>query len=194
MTRASVQDRYFLLCLITLQVVGRAYGNSLKVGEELKEQAILLQTGSRIYQLQGLRPSMWYEVKISYPASVGSIKVGLVFTVFGTCKTDTRLDILFLKNIDNTKPSVLGWGETFVTLTVEPEGVVAIPNEKERAVVVYNIVCDELVLGISRKALWVVILAVVCLGVAFMIPSFLPFAVISKDRTRAGRVASKSSD
>lgn len=56
----------------------RAYGNILKVGEELKKETILLQTGSRIYQLQGLRPSMWYEVKISYPASVGTISIILL--------------------------------------------------------------------------------------------------------------------
>ncbi|KAJ0868369.1 hypothetical protein HanRHA438_Chr12g0573841 [Helianthus annuus] len=29
-----------------------------------------LQNGSRIYQLQGLRPKTCYEVKISYPASI----------------------------------------------------------------------------------------------------------------------------
>uniref|UniRef100_A0A251SH23 Uncharacterized protein n=1 Tax=Helianthus annuus TaxID=4232 RepID=A0A251SH23_HELAN len=48
----------------------RAYGNILNVGEELKKETMPLQNGSRIYQLQGLRPKTCYEVKISYPASV----------------------------------------------------------------------------------------------------------------------------
>ncbi|KAK9077679.1 hypothetical protein SSX86_006016 [Deinandra increscens subsp. villosa] len=70
MARASTQDCRFLVCMIMLQVIGRAYGNVLNVGEELRKETIPLQSGSRIYQLQGLRPSTWYEVKISYPASI----------------------------------------------------------------------------------------------------------------------------
>ncbi|KAJ0768781.1 hypothetical protein HanLR1_Chr03g0105611 [Helianthus annuus] len=154
MVSASTQDCCFLLCLLTLQVIGRAYGNILNVGEELKKETMPLQSGSRIYQLQGLRPKTWYEVKISYPAS----------------------------------------SETFVVLTVEPEGVVAIPNGKERETVIYNIVCDELMLGIPHEAWWVVILAVVCLGVAFVIPSFLPSVeLLSTDITRRRGATSKNS-
>ncbi|XP_076951016.1 uncharacterized protein LOC143624178 [Bidens hawaiensis] len=195
MARASTQGRYFLLCLITLQVIGRAYGNILKVGEELKKETILLQTGSRIYQLQGLRPSMWYEVKISYPASIPAsfslqLKKGDSDLLLKHHRKLLNTEKLIFKNDDTDLHN--DQSETFVMLTVEPEGVVAIPNEKEREVVIYNIVCNELVLGIPHEALWVVILAVVCLGVAFMIPSFLPFVVISTDRTRSGRVASKN--
>lgn len=42
----------------------------LNVGEELKQETLPLQMGHRRYQLRGLKASMWYEVKISYPASV----------------------------------------------------------------------------------------------------------------------------
>lgn len=42
----------------------------LKVGEELWRETLPLQGGSGFYQLQGLKPHMWYEVKISYPASI----------------------------------------------------------------------------------------------------------------------------
>jgi hypothetical protein len=42
----------------------------LIVGEELWKQTIPLQLGSRVYELQGLKSHTWYEVKISYPASV----------------------------------------------------------------------------------------------------------------------------
>lgn len=64
-------------------------------------------------------------------------------------------------------------------LTVEPEGVVAIPHGKEREMVIYNIVCDELALGIPHKAWWVVMMVIVCLGLAFMIPSFLPSILLT---------------
>lgn len=78
-------------------------------------------------------------------------------------------------------------------VTVEPEGVVAISNGKERKMVIYNIVCDELVLGIPHKAWSVVILAVVCLVAAFVISYFLPSIPItsSADRTR-GSTSKKS--
>lgn len=42
----------------------------LNVGKELKKETLPLQMGHRRYQLHGLKASMWYEVKISYPASV----------------------------------------------------------------------------------------------------------------------------
>ncbi|VFQ84693.1 unnamed protein product [Cuscuta campestris] len=62
----------------------------------------------------------------------------------------------------------------FVLVTVEPEGVVAMPGVQEREFVMFNIVCDELYLGIPEKAWYVVVLALLCLGVAFVIPLFLP--------------------
>eukprot|EP00268_Persea_americana_P040006 TRINITY_DN3969_c0_g1_i4.p1 TRINITY_DN3969_c0_g1~~TRINITY_DN3969_c0_g1_i4.p1 ORF type:complete len:152 (+),score=2.33 TRINITY_DN3969_c0_g1_i4:283-738(+) len=42
----------------------------LNVGEELKQETLPLQMGHCRYQLRGLKASMWYEVKISYPASI----------------------------------------------------------------------------------------------------------------------------
>lgn len=42
----------------------------LRVGEELWRETLPLKGGSRLYQLQDLKPQTWYEVKISYPASV----------------------------------------------------------------------------------------------------------------------------
>ncbi|CAA3009332.1 uncharacterized protein LOC111384093 isoform X9 [Olea europaea subsp. europaea] len=43
----------------------------LHVGHELWKEALPLQMGSRLYELKGLKPHSWYEVKISYPASQG---------------------------------------------------------------------------------------------------------------------------
>lgn len=45
-------------------------------------------------------------------------------------------------------------------------------------------VCDELLLGIPHKAWWVVVLVVLCLGVAFIIPHFLPSCLLLRDRRR----------
>ncbi|EOY29831.1 Uncharacterized protein TCM_037238 isoform 2 [Theobroma cacao] len=45
-------------------------GSVLNVGEELKKETLPLRMGSRVYRLQGLKSLTWYEVKISYPASI----------------------------------------------------------------------------------------------------------------------------
>jgi hypothetical protein len=42
----------------------------LSVGKELVGETMALCHGRRVYRVDGLRPSAWYEVKISYPASV----------------------------------------------------------------------------------------------------------------------------
>lgn len=42
----------------------------LSVGEEVVGETMPLRHGRRVYRIDGLRPSAWYEVKISYPASV----------------------------------------------------------------------------------------------------------------------------
>jgi len=82
-----------------------------------------------------------------------------------------------------------------VLVTVEPEGVVAIPNVEERKEVIFNIVCDELLLFIPQYAWWVVILVVLCLGLAAMIPHFLPSYFIRTKRSpqSASRITSKDS-
>ncbi|KAI3828436.1 hypothetical protein L1987_02537 [Smallanthus sonchifolius] len=187
MARASTQDCCFVLSMIILQVICGADSHVLNVGKELQKETIPLQRGTRVYQLHGLRPSMWYEVKISYPASIPAS--------FSSQLTRGDSDLLLKRHrkLLNTEKLIFkndtdlqnNQGRTsYVMLTVEPEGVVAIPHGKERKIVIYNIVCDELALGIPHKAWWVVILAVVCLGVAFVIPSFLSSLLISADRTR----------
>lgn len=42
----------------------------LHVGKELRMEILPLEMGSCLYQLQGLQSHKWYEVKISYPASI----------------------------------------------------------------------------------------------------------------------------
>lgn len=65
----------------------RADSKFLNVGEELLRETLPLQMGLRLYQLQGVKPYTWYEVKISYPASV------CIFKSFSCC----FLGIIFLE-------------------------------------------------------------------------------------------------
>ncbi|XP_050366023.1 uncharacterized protein LOC126784596 [Argentina anserina] len=146
----------------------------LNVGEELRRESMPLRMGSRLYRLQGIRPSTWYEVKISYPASIPasfSIQLKRGDSELPLNGNNRRLlnteKLIFINNWNDE-------GGMYVLVTVEPEGVVAIPDAQEREDIIFNIVCDELLLGIPHQAWWVVGFVVVCLVLAFIIPSFLP--------------------
>ncbi|KAK4388789.1 hypothetical protein Sango_2215900 [Sesamum angolense] len=155
----------------------------LHVGEELLKETLPLQNGARLYQLQGLRPHMWYEVKISYPASIpasfslqlnrGTADLGLNLgrKLLNTEKIIFMTDEM-LSSTDQGGMSVL--------INVKPEGIVAIPGIQEREYVMFNIVCDELLLGIPHKAWYVIILGLVCLVLAFRVPSYLPPFLLPK--------------
>uniref|UniRef100_A0A453M538 Uncharacterized protein n=2 Tax=Aegilops tauschii subsp. strangulata TaxID=200361 RepID=A0A453M538_AEGTS len=132
-----------------------------------------LRHGRRVYRLAGLRPPAWYEVKISYPASIpSSFSIRLVSdpdAVEDQGSKNRRLlnteKIIF--KAESTKP-------VYVLVMVEPEGVVAKPNVKERELALFNIVSDELLLGIPHFPWWVGIAAVVCIVLASLAPYFLP--------------------
>nr|GEZ15364.1 uncharacterized protein [Tanacetum cinerariifolium] len=116
--------------------------NILKVGKELIKETIPLESGSRLYKLQGLRPNTWYEVKISYPASIpASFSLQLN-------KGDLNLPLKQLRKLLNTEKLIFKNDDaeleniksgTYVMLTMEPEGVLAVSNGKERKMVIYNI-------------------------------------------------------
>ncbi|GLT57211.1 hypothetical protein SLA2020_301990 [Shorea laevis] len=173
---------FLVLCILGFIISTFSHGNKfdgkvLNVGKELQKESLPLQMGSRIYQLQGLKPHTWYEVKISYPASIPSsfslqLKKGNADPgpLMNRRLLNTEKLIFKTDNLDITNDQ----GGLYVLVTVEPEGVVAIPNVKEREFVIFNIVCDELLLGIPHKAWWVVLCALICLGLAFIIPRFLP--------------------
>ncbi|OIV96636.1 hypothetical protein TanjilG_28493 [Lupinus angustifolius] len=121
---------------------------------------------------------MWYEVKISYPASIpASFSIEL--------KRD-KLNMVINKNrrLLNTEKLIFknysDQDKTYVLVTVKPEGFLAKPHVPERQFVIFNIVCDELLLGIPHKAWWVVALALMGLGIAFMVPSLLPSYLLPK--------------
>ncbi|KAL2517825.1 hypothetical protein Adt_14072 [Abeliophyllum distichum] len=157
----------------------------LYVGKELLKETFPLQMDSRLYELQGLKPHTWYEVKISYPASIpssfslhlkrGSSDLGLNW---GRKLLNTEKLIFKTDGID----SLVDQHRLHVLVNVEPEGVVAIPGKQESKFVIFNIVCDELFLGIPHKAWYVVFLVFLCLGVAFVVPTFLPPFLLPKNR------------
>ncbi|KAL3498532.1 hypothetical protein ACH5RR_041264 [Cinchona calisaya] len=194
---------HFCLLLHILVVPGFSQSSEvnaklLHVGKELWKETLPLQSGSGLYQLQGLKSNTWYEVKISYPASIpasfsiqlqrGSSDLGLNFgrKLLNTEKFIFRTDML---------ESLNDQGGFYVLVNVVPEGVVAIPGAQERKYIIFNIVCDELFLGIPYKAWYVVILVVLCLGIAFVIPSFLPPHLLPRNQNihRSGQVVSKDS-
>ncbi|KAJ9537446.1 hypothetical protein OSB04_030179 [Centaurea solstitialis] len=191
---SSAQRCCFFLGLITLQVicslyvvyVYRADRNILNVGEELQKETLPLQSGSRVYQLEGLKPSTWYEVKISYPASIPAsfslqLNKGNSDLLLRPQRKLLNTEKLIFKNdLQNNQ------NETYVMLTVEPEGWLRYLMERREKCKLTSLllaVVDELLVGIPHKAWLVAIVAVVCLGVAFVIPSFLPSLLMKTDRT-----------
>ncbi|CAL9747687.1 unnamed protein product [Musa acuminata subsp. burmannicoides] len=151
---------------------------ALKVGEEIKGETMPLNSGQRTYELLGLRRSASYEVKISYPASIpASFSIQLQTTLPELWSRKTRRLLNTEKLIfkaDNDESA-------FVILTVDAAGVVAKPNVPERELVIYNIVCDELMLGIPHGAWWVGVAALLCLLLGILIPSFFPVHLLLKD-------------
>ncbi|XP_059274834.1 uncharacterized protein LOC132029581 isoform X2 [Lycium ferocissimum] len=163
-----------LLSISILILVSFTHGNTmdmkvLQVGQELMKETLPLQSGSRLYELQGLNLNKWYEVKIpatfTLQLSKGSSGLNVGRKLLNTEKIIFQADSLQLLGDK---------GGTFVLVNVEPEGIVAIPGVKERKHIIYNIVCDELLLGIPHQAWYVVVLVVLCLALALVIPSFLP--------------------
>ncbi|XP_024626879.1 uncharacterized protein, partial [Medicago truncatula] len=164
----------------------------LKVGEELWRETLPLRGGSCFYQLQGLKPHMWYEVKISYPASIpASFSLQLKRDKSDVVRNNNRrllnTEKLIFKTDSNQDEAHL------VLVAVEPEGFPAKQNVPERQFIIFNIVCDELLLGIPYKAWWVVALAILCLGIAFVVPSFLPLYLLPKNQVLQPDRVSKTS-
>ncbi|XP_057480089.1 uncharacterized protein LOC130767292 [Actinidia eriantha] len=192
MILVNIPNLLILLNILSFILSGLPYSHEdkidskvLNVGEELWKETLPLQMGSRLYQLEGLKSHTWYEVKISYPASIPS-SFSLLLTKDKSSLGHNRqrkllnTEKLIFKTDEVELPS--DQGGMCVLVTVEAEGIVAIPNGLERKEVVFNIVCDELLLGIPRYAWWVVILVLLCLGLALGIPFFLPSYLLSTNQ------------
>ncbi|KAG5523270.1 hypothetical protein RHGRI_035184 [Rhododendron griersonianum] len=203
--------RYLLILINILSGLPYSHGETvdrkiLNVGEELWKETLPLQMGSRLYLLEGVKSYTSYEVKISYPTSIPS-RFSLLLTrgnsslgqnwkrkLLNTEKLIFKTDNLELSS-DETLVENSAQDGMYVLVTVEPEGVVALPNVQERKEVIFNIVCDELLLFIPQHAWWVVILVVLCLGSAAVIPRFLPSYFLRTNRSpqSASQITSKDS-
>ncbi|CAN1161824.1 hypothetical protein LINPERHAP2_LOCUS24145 [Linum perenne] len=115
--------------------------NVLIPGNELFKESLPLQKGSRLYELQGLKSNSWYEVKISYPASIpASFTIQLKKDVSGLGSNRNRR-LLNTEKLIFKADSFNGsqQNKLYVLVTVQPEGVVAIPNVPERQAIIFNI-------------------------------------------------------
>ncbi|KAJ7965909.1 Caveolin-1 protein [Quillaja saponaria] len=189
-----ISSLYIIIIIINGPALcfGNMVGNKiLIVGEELWRETMPLKGGSRYYQLQGLKSNSCYEVKISYPASIpASFSLQLRRGKLDLAKNSNRRLLNTEKLVFKTES--LDLGELYVLVTVEPEGIVAITNVTERQFISFNIVCDELLLGVPYKAWWVVVLGLLCLGLAFIIPSFLPSYLLPSSRAADHSVSKDS--
>ncbi|KAK4417060.1 hypothetical protein Salat_2531500 [Sesamum alatum] len=148
----------------------RIDGKDLHVGVELLKETLPLQNGACLYQLRGLRPHMWYEVKISYPASIPasfSLQLNRGTSDLGLNLGRKLLNTEKIIFMTDGMLSLIDQGGMSVLVNVKPEGVVAVPGKREREFVMFNIVCDELLLGIPHKAWYVVMFGIGLFGVGF---------------------------
>ncbi|KMT12224.1 hypothetical protein BVRB_5g101700 [Beta vulgaris subsp. vulgaris] len=186
---------FSLLCFSTLTSGFDVDHKVLVVGKELFRETLPLRMGSRDYLLQGLKPYTWYEVKISYPASIPamfSLQLKRGNSDIGMNKLRKLLNTEKLIFKAEDLDEINHQGGLYVSITVEPEGFVAIPGVQERESILFNIVCDELMLGIPHKAWLVAALALLCVVAGLIIPRFLPSFLLPKDQDlqRVGQLAS----
>ncbi|GFZ17196.1 hypothetical protein Acr_26g0004660 [Actinidia rufa] len=149
MILVNIPNLLILLNILSFILSGLPYSHEdtidskvLNVGEELWKETLPLEMGSRLYQLEGLKSHTWYEVKISYPASIPS-SFSLLLT-----RDKSSLGHNRQRKLLNTEKLIFKTDEVellsdqgvmYVLVTVEPEGIVAIPNGLERKEVVFNI-------------------------------------------------------
>ncbi|ESQ34705.1 hypothetical protein EUTSA_v10008823mg [Eutrema salsugineum] len=196
MLESRDRECYLLSCVIVFIFAVPCYsheslfdGKTLYAGKELFKETLPLQSGSRVYKLEGLKSNSWYEVKISYPASIPAL-----FSLQLLRNGEMGLKLNQMRRLLNTEKLIFksesleevnNKDGLYVMVTVEPEGIVAIPNFKERSFIIYNIVCEEQLLGIAYSCWSVVVLVVLCLVVALILPRyFLPSYLLMKDEDR----------
>eukprot|EP00252_Welwitschia_mirabilis_P005782 TRINITY_DN16362_c0_g1_i5.p1 TRINITY_DN16362_c0_g1~~TRINITY_DN16362_c0_g1_i5.p1 ORF type:complete len:206 (+),score=34.53 TRINITY_DN16362_c0_g1_i5:49-666(+) len=147
----------------------------LSVGKEVRKEILPLETGEIMYQISGLKESTWYEVKISYPASIpASFSIVILKDASAqTLKLGRRLlnveKLIFNSNDFLLVAEDAGLQKVFASVRVKPAGVVAKANLKEREFVIYNIVCDELIYGLPSDIWWVGFLVLLCIIVSLFI-------------------------
>ncbi|GAB2229474.1 hypothetical protein Droror1_Dr00023617, partial [Drosera rotundifolia] len=114
----------------------------LNVGKELYRETLPLRMGSRLYKFEGFKPSAWYELKISYAAFIPAIfsmvlKRDDTDVEFNTHRKLLNTEKLFFKAESSDMNT--HQGGMYVLVTVELEGIVAIPGVPEREEILFNI-------------------------------------------------------
>ncbi|KAF3590135.1 hypothetical protein F2Q69_00027204 [Brassica cretica] len=132
-------------------------GKTLYAGKELRKETLPLQSGSRVYRLQGIKSSSWYEVKISYPASIPAL-----FSLQLLRNGEMGLKLKQMRRLLNTEKLIFRTGSF--------EQV----DDKVFLPVIFKEFCEEQLFGIAYSCWSVVVLVVLCLVVAVSLPRFLP--------------------
>ncbi|CAM6085483.1 unnamed protein product [Calypogeia fissa] len=143
---------------------------ALRLGQERIEETLPFRGGGKcIYELMDMEEDHWYEVKISYPASTPAL-----FSIDLLPEHDEDSSSLGRKLLNTEKiifrvpkgPASQGGQDGVkqrVLVSVKPEGFVAQPYMQEQPFIVYNILLEEVVLGIPLQAFWVGFLGLISL-------------------------------
>ncbi|GLJ14996.1 hypothetical protein SUGI_0244850 [Cryptomeria japonica] len=166
----------------------RSSAKMLNVGEELTREVLPLSKGQSLYELHGLKAPRWYEVKISYPASIPArFSIAIVqdnsTKVFNLGRRLLNTEKLIFK-ADNIVPEVSGYDRIFALVSVEPAGVVAKSHFREQQFVIFNIVCDELLFGIPNQAWWVGFVVVLGIAIILSVTNFLPSEWLPRESSK----------
>lgn len=168
----------FARATLVLDTLDLSRTRILNVGEELTQEVLPLNMGQSIYELHGLKALRWYEVKISYPASIpASFSIAIVkdnstkVSNLGRRLLNTEKLIFKAENIFT---EISGHSRICAFVSVQPAGVVAKSHLKEQEFVIFNIVCDELIYGIPIHAWWIGFLVLFVIIISCYIPTLLP--------------------
>lgn len=149
----------------------------LKVGEERRFERLPYIDGSSCeYEIEGLQIGKWYEVKISYPASIPA-DFDITFTQHWRRAAHGRKLLNAEKTtfyIDRMSPPQDSEPLGHVRVVVHPTGVRSIYHPKDHEFMIYNILCEEVVLGLPKQAWWVGCLAVLMVCAAIYISGKIP--------------------
>ncbi|XP_047974044.1 uncharacterized protein LOC125216393 [Salvia hispanica] len=167
-----------------LETFGTMNDKVLHVDEEHFKETLPIQNGARLYHLQGLKPLTWYEVKMSYPASMPAsfslqLKSGTPDLGLNLGRKLLNTEKIIFKTTGIT--SLIEQGDISVFVNVEPEGVVTTSGKREMEYIMFNIVCDELLLGIPHKAWYVTVFVLIGLMLVFVVPWYLPAFLLPKN-------------
>ncbi|KAL1532547.1 hypothetical protein AAHA92_32540 [Salvia divinorum] len=127
---------------------------------------------------------MWYEVKVSYPASIPasfSLQLKNDTPYLGLNQGRKLLDTEKIIFKTDGITSLIEQGDMSVLVNVESEGIVALSGKQEMEYIMFNIACDELLLSVPHESWYVVVFVLLGLVLAFVVPSYLPAFLLPKN-------------